>query len=123
MKAWQLVIAGPIDFGPDVADGFPDVTELHVSRAQDKMMHGEIRSAVCIGRHIPDVHDLQSILDLLGKVFDVLAIRRGQQDGLYSCPQSSDQFLLDSANRQYLAAKGYLALSRGFVLIPIRQRT
>lgn len=53
----------------------------------------------------------QSVLDFLGQISDVLAIRRRQQNSLHARPQCANQLLLDSADGQDLAAEGNFALA------------
>lgn len=46
---------------------------------------------------LPDMEDLQPVLDFLRKIFDIFAVLSWQQDCLDSCTESTNEFLLDTA--------------------------
>lgn len=85
--AWELVVARPMHVRPHVADGFPDVT-VFVCPCQQG---GLARPAPTVSffvykkkreggqtetkrEDVPDVDNVQPVLDLLGQVLDVLAV-------------------------------------------------
>lgn len=100
----DVMLAGPLRIGPDLSDGFPDVSYCIVSiRTQLHLLEKELMRWV----NLLDVDDLQTIDDFLGHILDVLAVLVGQKDGVDAGAQSPDQLLLDAADGHDSAAQGH----------------
>ena len=59
---------------------------------------------------LPDVHNLQTVLDFLWQVLDVLAVLSGQKDSFDAGSEGANELLLDSADGGDAPAKRDFAL-------------
>jgi hypothetical protein len=62
------------------------------------------------GKDIPNMQNLQAVLDLLRQVLDVLAVLGRQQHRLDAGTEGADQLLLDPADGRDASAQGNLTL-------------
>jgi hypothetical protein len=63
-------------------------------------------------RFVPNVDNLQSILDFLRQVLDILAILCRKQDCFDACAKSTDELFLDATNSRNPSAEGNFALDQ-----------
>lgn len=64
--------------------------------------------------------DVQTVLDLLWQVLDVLAVLGGEEHCLDAGAEGADEFLLDAADGGDTAAEGDFALEGGLVSAVVR---
>lgn len=85
VQAWQFMVARPVDIRPYITDSFPNMAICEVSKALNRSMdESEIFGGWRWG--LPDMNHFETFLNFLWQIFDILPIRRGQQNSPHSGP-------------------------------------
>lgn len=83
--------------GPDVLERLPDVPATGRPPPNQSYVRKKKRKGKKRTDDLPDVENLQAVLDLLWQLLDVLPVGRGQQHRFDASRECADEFLLDPA--------------------------